>query len=431
MKKDEFLIKLRANLIDHGVSEETADKETEAVRVYLSESNMDEVDISVEVMADGIISVLDDSTEKEMTIPVAVSDEPETESVSDEFSAAIAHINGESTPGETDENAAEAEETAEASATAIPVFIDPEADGGNGDESENIDPEFLLALENDLISAEPTEEPITEVANAFREAPLEVPEEPQENGTEISEEPGEPCEVAETAEETPEPIDEVPEPIGKTSDDPIEELEAVFSDEIPPQPQPHNEPVAPAPVPVEDEEEAEIEEFIPLDKKRRMKNTPSKSQSKTSGNAGNKTAARGGTNDWLYIALLVVTIPIAIALVLVAFVLYLGFWVLLALAMIGCIAALIVFVTLGSIVALVGIVYGVVQLITGMTPVGLFEIGLGIVVGAVVMCIGILVYNFAVRFIPFGMKLLAKLFRTGFRALRSGYQSLKGAIDSL
>ena len=99
--------------------------------------------------------------------------------------------------------------------------------------------------------------------------------------------------------------------------------------------------------------------------------------------------------------------------------------------MIACIAVLVVFVTAGAVVSLVGIVYGVVQLITGQIPVGMFEVGLGIIVGAAVMFVGILVYNFAVRFIPFGMKLLAKLFRAGFRGVRSGYQSLKGAVDNI
>jgi hypothetical protein len=61
----------------------------------------------------------------------------------------------------------------------------------------------------------------------------------------------------------------------------------------------------------------------------------------------------------------------------------------------------------------------------------MFEVGLGIIVGAATMFVGILIYNFAVRFIPFGMKLLAKLFRSGFRAVRSGYQALKGAVDKI
>jgi hypothetical protein len=164
------------------------------------------------------------------------------------------------------------------------------------------------------------------------------------------------------------------------------------------------------------EEDADIEEYIPYNKKVKMKK--------------NEKNKKGG-NEWLYVLLLVVTIPIALALILTAFVLYLGFWVVLALAMIACIAVLVVFVTVFALIAIVGIVYGVVKLITGNVPVGLFEIGLGVMVGAAVMFIGILVYNFAVRFIPFIMKLLARLFRAGFRGIRNGYQVLKGAVEEL
>jgi hypothetical protein len=175
----------------------------------------------------------------------------------------------------------------------------------------------------------------------------------------------------------------------------------------------------PAPVHINDEEEEEydgdIEEFFPYNKKK-MKKIDS---------------VKKGSNAWLYVAILVVTIPLAIALLGISLVLYLGFWVVLALAMIACIAVLVVFVTAGAAISLVGIVYGVVQLITGQVPVGMFEVGLGIIIGSATMFVGILVYNFAVRFIPFGMKLLAKLFRAGFRAVRSGYQSLKGAVESI
>ena len=162
-------------------------------------------------------------------------------------------------------------------------------------------------------------------------------------------------------------------------------------------------------------DEIDIEAFIPLSQKEKM-------QYDTNGRM---------KNEWLYIAILVVAIPIAIALIIISIVLYLGFWVALALMMIACVSLLVVFVTVGSIVSIVGIVYGVVQLITGNTPVGFFEIGLGVIVGAAVMFVGILIYNFAVRFIPFGMKLLAKLFKAGFRGLRGGYNMLKGAVANL
>ncbi len=392
MKKEEFLIKLRAHLLENGISEEIADKETENVRVYLNESNMDEVDISVEVMAEGIISVLGDGAEAEqMTIPVAVPADPENESVSDEFSAAIAQIDGDTPAQDSDETSDLADDP-----VAPPVLIETESECEQAqtepedadaqtdhpcDDQVGIDPDLLSAFESELVAEEDAEP--EQASPSDDQAPLQLEED--------------------------------------TTDDEDVKIFPYIESETEQQPEPQPDPAVPVQITDEDEdgaekEEAEIEEFIPIGNKRTMKKKPN-----------DKKAA----NDWIYIAILVVTIPIAIALILIAAVLYLGFWVALALAMIACIAVLIVFVTVGAIISLVGIVYGVVQLITGLVPVGLFEIGLGIVVAAAVMFIGILIYNFAVRFIPYGMKLLAKLFRAGFRAIRSGYHSLKGAVDSI
>ncbi len=377
MKKEEFLKLLLARLIERGVPEETAKKETEHVRTYLTESGMEELDISLDEMADGIISMLDDSSEQEaakqeVVIPITPAAEPETESVSDELEAAIAAMDAQNESqikSESEEAPADEEPQ---TAAEIPIFIEPEAE----EDIPADDAQPIVMLED--IIPDP-EESIPAAVEDTEPAEEILPEEEA------------------ISEPEPEPIPSpVPAPVR-------EEL-----------PEPRREPVHIDSDP--DEEDADIEEFIPYDKKIRMKK---KETEKKSG------------NEWLYVALLVVTIPIALALILIALALYLGFWVALALAMIGCIAILIVFVTVGAIVSLVGIVYGVVQLITGQVPVGLFEVGLGVIVGAAVMFVGILVYNFAVRFIPFGMKLLAKLFRAGFRAIRSGYESLKGAVDGI
>jgi outer membrane biosynthesis protein TonB len=365
MKKEEFLILLLARLIERGVPEKTAKKETEHVRTYLSESGMEELDISLDEMADGIISMLNESSEQEKTseevaISIVPAAEEESGSVSDELEAAIAAMDSPTEPSDK----AEADLPAE-----VPIVIE-----------ESAQEEFAVEAE-DITQPEPNEEsvPAPEAEEPAQEAEEHVIEEA------VSETP------AEHSEPEQEPVD-------------------VIEDK----PQPF-----PAPVHINDEEEEEydgdIEEFFPYNKKK-MKKIDS---------------VKKGSNAWLYVAILVVTIPLAIALLGISLVLYLGFWVVLALAMIACIAVLVVFVTAGAAISLVGIVYGVVQLITGQVPVGMFEVGLGIIIGSATMFVGILVYNFAVRFIPFGMKLLAKLFRAGFRAVRSGYQSLKGAVESI
>lgn len=364
MKKEEFLILLLARLIERGVPEKTAKKETEHVRTYLSESGMEELDISLDEMADGIISMLNDSAEperapEEVVISIVPAAEEESGSVSDELEAAIAAM----------DSPAEVSEKSEAPAPAeIPIVLE---DPSSGEEPASTE--------------QAPEAPVEEAAAPAAES--EIPAEEAEGPA------------------VEQPVAEAPAKPSEPEKEPVEETA--------------EKPHLPTPVHIDDEDEeeyeGEIEEFFPYNKKKMKKINSEKK----------------GANAWLYVAILVVTIPLAIALLGISLVLYLGFWVVLALAMIACIAVLVVFVTAGAALSLVGIVYGVVQLITGQVPVGMFEVGLGIVVGSATMFVGILVYNFAVRFIPFGMKLLAKLFRAGFRAVRSGYQSLKGAVESI
>lgn len=379
MKKDEFLKLLQARLIERGLSESTAEKETTHVRTYLAESSMDDVDISIDEMADGILAMLEENSEsnhEDIDIsPVPMVSEEADESVSDELSAAIAAIDAEPVQSEPAESAEEKEESTSPAVIAIPIVIEPEAE--HVEESDSADE----------VADEPTEEPES----------VDVQEEPQESAAE------EKADAAEPAQAEAEPIC-VPAPSVEK-----EQEKEEISEEI--QPQPKTEEPA-----LSDEEDADIEEYIPYKQKVKMKKI--------------ENTKKGG-NEWLYVLLLVITIPIAVALILTAFVVYLGFWVALALAMIACIAVLVVFVTVFALISIVGIVYGVVELITGNMPVGLFEIGLGVMVGAAVMFIGILVYNFAVRFIPFIMKLLARLFRAGFRGIKNGYQVLKGAVEEL
>ncbi len=94
------------------------------------------------------------------------------------------------------------------------------------------------------------------------------------------------------------------------------------------------------------------------------------------------------------------SLPFVILLVIVLTVLLLGLTAVIAAAVIALIVALVVEVALGSIVALVGIIYGISQLFL-VTPIGMFELGLGIAAVGITMLCGILIYNLAVRFFPF------------------------------
>lgn len=60
-------------------------------------------------------------------------------------------------------------------------------------------------------------------------------------------------------------------------------------------------------------------------------------------------------------------------------------------------------VAVGTILALVGIIYGITQLFE-YVPIGTYEIGLGIMIGGAVMFFGVLAYNIAVRLLPYVIK---------------------------
>jgi len=96
------------------------------------------------------------------------------------------------------------------------------------------------------------------------------------------------------------------------------------------------------------------------------------------------------------------------------------------------VAGLIGGAAVGAVVSLVGIVYGIMQLITAASSApGLYEIGLGITVGGVVMAGGIIVYNIAIRLIPLLIRLLASLFGFCTGKLRTLFQMAKEACYRL
>lgn len=141
-----------------------------------------------------------------------------------------------------------------------------------------------------------------------------------------------------------------------------------------------------------------------------------------------KTAA-DQSNKPLSRVLLCAAVPLGAVLCVAAVAVFLGLIFLLAAAAIGFVAALIAIVGVGCSVALIGIIYGAYKIVTGVVPVGLYEIGLGITVGSVASLIGILMYNIAIRLIPFLMKKLAELVGFGLRKARDGFVALKGALE--
>lgn len=97
----------------------------------------------------------------------------------------------------------------------------------------------------------------------------------------------------------------------------------------------------------------------------------------------------------------------------IAFVLYFALWGIGFAAEIAAIAfsiaALIAFAALGAGSAIGGVIYGVVTL-GSVRSAGIYEIGFGIVIAGVTFLACILIYNFALRFMPFAVKKTAVFF---------------------
>ncbi len=94
------------------------------------------------------------------------------------------------------------------------------------------------------------------------------------------------------------------------------------------------------------------------------------------------------------------------------------------------ILALVAGAAAGTVLSLVGIVYGVTQLFN-YAPIGLYEIGLGLMIGGVTMFVGIIAYNVAIRLIPFIIKQLFTLLTYLSRKCVELYFYVKGACADI
>ena len=115
-------------------------------------------------------------------------------------------------------------------------------------------------------------------------------------------------------------------------------------------------------------------------------------------------------NSTIFWVLFAVSLPVTIPLAAVGLAFFAGIWLLCLGLIIGAIVLLIGGAAVGTALALVGIIYGISQLFS-VVPVGLYELGLGVMIGSATMFCGILLYNFAIRLMPLLMRLWGRFFR--------------------
>ena len=125
------------------------------------------------------------------------------------------------------------------------------------------------------------------------------------------------------------------------------------------------------------------------------------------------SSSRGVTIFWVGFG---VTLPITLALLAVCFGAFVAAFGGLIGIIIAAIALLVATVAIGAAASLVGIIYGVTQLYS-FPAAGIYEIGLGIMVAGAVLFASILIYNFAIRFVPWVISWLAVFFKYSCKKL--------------
>ncbi len=135
-----------------------------------------------------------------------------------------------------------------------------------------------------------------------------------------------------------------------------------------------------------------------------------------------------GKEKGAFIACSVVAIPVSLLMILLVGVLFGAAFVAAFLLIVLFIAAMAAVVAGGTAIALVGMIYGTIELFSTVS-VGLYEIGIGITaLGATMLC-GILLYNAAIRLVPFAIRKLAAFARFTARQLREILKAMKGVFS--
>ena len=129
-------------------------------------------------------------------------------------------------------------------------------------------------------------------------------------------------------------------------------------------------------------------------------------------------------NSTMFWVLFAVSLPVTLPLALAGLAVFLAVWAAMIAMILAAVGALVVLTAGGSALSLVGIIYGVIQLFS-VVPVGLYEIGMGIIIAGIIMFVGILIYNVAVRLLPFLMRMVWRLFCFVLKKLRVLFNFLR------
>ena len=93
--------------------------------------------------------------------------------------------------------------------------------------------------------------------------------------------------------------------------------------------------------------------------------------------------------------------------------------------------AIVAITGVGSVISVLALLYGATQVLSGTKYVGFHEIGIGLIAAGVTMAASILLYNAAIRLIPYLYVKMGKLLKFFVRKLVSFTQNTLKGVEQL
>ncbi len=123
----------------------------------------------------------------------------------------------------------------------------------------------------------------------------------------------------------------------------------------------------------------------------------------------------------------ILCIPLVLLILLATAAVFAVIFLIIALLVIFAVAVLALVTVAGTCIFAFGFILGVVKLLENL-PVGLYECGLSLMIGSAALFVGILIYNFAVRLMPFAASKLLQFMKFVFRKYRVLYAYIKKEV---
>jgi len=143
---------------------------------------------------------------------------------------------------------------------------------------------------------------------------------------------------------------------------------------------------------------------------------------------GRKNIDKSAKNTPLFWILFILTLPITIPIFALIWA-FIGVLYAAVSAVIAVLVAVVVAVVgIGTALALVGLIFGIIKCFS-VLPIGLYEVGLAIVITGITMLVSLLVYNLAVRLVPRLYSLLSRLSGWVWYNIRKFYYFCKKECD--